>query len=123
VQLTLIQAVDLAGAVIVTTPQKVALADAARGVRMFEKLNVPVLGVVQNMAYYALPDGQRDYVFGKDGGRRIAEAHHTEVLAEVPLHTTIRKSGDDGLPAVLGDGPQAAAFEGLAVKVAEALRA
>ena len=83
-----------------TTPQEVALADAVRGLRMFDKLNVPLLGVVENMAYYALPDGQKDYVFGRDGGKRVAMQHHTEVLAEVPLRSAIRASGDRGFHRV-----------------------
>lgn len=117
-QLTLIQAVDLTGAVVVTTPQEVALADAVRGIRMFAKLDVPLLGLVENMAYYALPDGSRDYVFGRDGGKRTAAAHGTDVIAEVPLRSTIRQGGDAGLPAVLGDGPDAQVFRELAAVVA-----
>jgi len=121
-QLTIIQGVDLDGAVVVTTPQDVALADAVRGVRMFTKLDVPVLGVVENMAYYALPDGTRDYVFGKDGGKRMAQNEKVPLLAEIPLATSIRKGGDSGLPAALGNSPQAAAFAELATAVQDALR-
>lgn len=117
-QLTLIQAVDLAGAVIVTTPQQVALADAIRGIRMFRKLEVPLLGLVQNMAYYELPDGSRDHIFGEDGGVRTAAEHDTEVLADIPLRSSIRKGGDAGLPAVLGDDASAEAFRALARRVA-----
>lgn len=122
-QLTLIQAVELSGAVIVTTPQDVALADAIRGITMFRKLDVPLLGLVENMAWYALPDGTRDYVFGEGGGVRCAEQHETEVLAQVPLQTALRRSGDQGLPAALGDGPVADAFGGLAARVWEKLEA
>ncbi|MGC6514386.1 MAG: Mrp/NBP35 family ATP-binding protein [Myxococcota bacterium] len=120
-QLTLIQAVDLSGAVVVTTPQEVALADAVRGLRMFDKLNVPLLGVVENMAYYALPDGQKDYVFGRDGGKRVAMQHHTEVLAEVPLRSAIRASGDRGLPIALSQDEGAEVFLSLARRVAKKL--
>lgn len=120
-QLTLIQGVPLSGAVIVTTPQRVALDDAIRGVRMFRKLGVPLLGVVENMAYYLLPDGTRDPVFGSDGGKRVAEAEGTRLLAEIPLRTRIRKACDDGLPAVLGDDESAEAFRQVASGVAEAL--
>lgn len=120
-QLTLVQAVALSGAVIVTTPQDVALADAVRGIQMFRKLDVPLLGVVQNMAYYELPDGTRDYVFGKDGARRIALQYGTDVIAELPLRTSIRKGGDTGLPAVLGDDATAGLFRALAAEVATRL--
>jgi ATP-binding protein involved in chromosome partitioning len=120
-QLTLIQAVDIAGAVVVTTPQDVALADAIRGLSMFHKLSVPLLGVVENMAWYELPDGTRDYVFGEGGGVRVAADHGTKVLAQIPLQTRLRASGDDGRPAVLGDGPLADRLLEVARQVAEAL--
>jgi ATP-binding protein involved in chromosome partitioning len=118
-QLTLIQAVDLAGAVIVTTPQDVALGDAIRGITMFRKLDVPLIGVVENMAWYELPDGRRDPVFGEGGGQRVATAHETELLAQIPLQTAIRLAGDEGVPAVLRDGPTGEAFLHLARRVAE----
>lgn len=120
-QLTLIQAVDLAGAVIVTTPQPVALADAVRGITMFEKLEVPLLGLVENMAYYSLPDGTRDHVFGEGGGRRTAEQFGVPLLAEIPLQSAIREGGDAGRPVVLGDGPVADALMELARRVAAAV--
>lgn len=120
-QLTLIQAVDLAGAVIVTTPQEVALGDAVRGITMFRKLGVPLLGLVENMAYYELPDGTRDPVFGEGGGKRIAARYQTECIAEIPLRTAIRKGGDQGLPAALGDDATAAIFRQLAARVAAQL--
>ncbi len=120
-QLTLIQAVDLAGAVIVTTPQEVALADAIRGVTMFQKLEVPLLGLVENMAWYELPDGTRDYVFGEGGGVRIAEQYGTAVLAQLPLRTRLRAAGDDGRPAVLGDDDDAERLLGVARAVASQL--
>ena len=118
-QLTLIQAVDLSGAVIVTTPQPVALADAIRGITMFRKLEVPLLGVVENMAWYELPDGSRDYVFGRDGGKDVAERYDTQLLGQIPLQSRIREAGDSGQPAALSDGPVAAAFADLARAVAE----
>ena len=118
-QLTLIQAVDLAGAVVVTTPQDVALGDAIRGITMFRKLDVPLLGIVENMAFYQLPDGRRDPVFGEGGGERIAEMHGTEVLAQIPLQTAIRVGGDEGVPAVLRGGAVAEPFLQLARRVAE----
>ncbi len=114
IQLTLLQAVEISGAIVVTTPQEVALADAVRGITMFGKLEVPILGLVENMAWYELPDGSRDYIFGEGGGRRTAELHGIDLLAQVPLRTRIRQSGDDGLPAALGEGPTADAFLDLA---------
>lgn len=123
VQLTLIQATDIHGAVIVTTPQDVALADAIRGVTMFQKLEVPLLGVVENMSYYELPDGTRDHVFGEGGGARIAERFGTELLAELPLQTATRRGGDQGLPAALGSDASADRFMKLAKRIAEKLPA
>ncbi len=120
-QLTLIQAVELSGVVIVTTPQKVALADAVRGVSMFQKLEVPLLGLVENMAWYELPDGTRDYVFGADGGKDTAARFETELLGQIPLQTALRESGDAGTPAAAGDGPLADAFGALAARIAEKL--
>jgi ATP-binding protein involved in chromosome partitioning len=117
-QLTLIQAVDLSGAVVVTTPQEVALGDAVRGITMFRKLDVPLLGIVENMAYYELPDGTRDYIFGEGGGRRTADRYETDLLAEVPLRSAIRQGGDSGVPAALGSDATADVFRALAEKVA-----
>ncbi len=120
-QLTLIQAVDVQGAVIVTTPQDVALADAVRGITMFQKLGVPLLGLVENMAYYELPDGSRDPVFGEGGGVRLAASAGTELLGQVPLLTAIRKGGDQGLPAALGSDGTAQSFQDIAARVAALL--
>jgi ATP-binding protein involved in chromosome partitioning len=117
-QLTLIQGTDIHGAVIVTTPQDVALADAIRGVTMFRKLDVPLVGIVENMSFYELPDGSRDYVFGEGGGRRMAEKYATELLVELPLRSAVRKSGDEGVPSAVGDDATAQAFAALAAKVA-----
>jgi ATP-binding protein involved in chromosome partitioning len=91
-QLTLIQSVDLSGAIIVSTPQKVALDDAIRGIAMFNKLNVPLLGLVENMAWYELPNGERDYVFGQGGAVAVAKKYETDVLAQIPLQTRLRAS-------------------------------
>ncbi|MBT3220585.1 MAG: Mrp/NBP35 family ATP-binding protein [Proteobacteria bacterium] len=119
--LSFIQSVVISGVVLVTTPQKVALEDAVRGMEMFRRLEVPLVGLVQNMAYYALPDGTRDYVFGEEGGRRVAEAAGTEVIADIPLQTTLRESCDAGVPAALGDGALAGSFTELAARVAQKL--
>jgi len=97
-QLTLIQAVDLSGAVIVTTPQDVAVLDAVRGVEMFRKLDVPVLGVVENMSWIELPGGGRLTPFGQGGGARTAQEFGVPLLAQVPLVDGIRAGGDAGRP-------------------------
>ncbi len=120
-QLTLIQAVELSGAIIVTTPQPVALADAVRGITMFRKLEVPLLGVVENMAWYELPDGTRDHVFGRDGGKEVAVRYETELLSQIPLQSALREAGDLGVPAALSDGALGQAFAELARRVVEQL--
>jgi len=120
-QLTLIQAVEIAGAIIVTTPQQVALDDAIRGIAMFNKLSVPILGLVENMAWYELPDGTRDFVFGDGGGVRTAQEHGAELLARIPLQTGLRASADEGKPVVLSDHPLAEVFLGICKQVAAQL--
>jgi ATP-binding protein involved in chromosome partitioning len=105
IHLTLVQSVPVTGAVIVTTPQKVALADARKGLSMFRQaqINVPILGIVENMAYFTpaeLPD-HKYYIFGKDGGKILAEEAGTVLLGQIPLVQSIRESGDSGYPAVL----------------------
>jgi ATP-binding protein involved in chromosome partitioning len=102
-QLTLAQAVPMAGAVIVSTPQDVAIADARRGLRMFQQLNVPVLGVVENMSYFIPPDApeKRYDIFGSGGGEKIATDLGAPLLGCVPLETTVREGGDQGVPIVV----------------------
>ena len=117
-QLTLAQRVALSGAVIVSTPQEVALADVRRGVAMFRKTEVPVLGIVENMAYFDDPVSQnRTYIFGEGGARRMAEALDVPFLDEVPLLPGIREGGDSGIPVAAGDSAAASVFAGLASKV------
>jgi ATP-binding protein involved in chromosome partitioning len=122
IHLTLVQTVPVTGAIIVTTPQKVAIADATKGLAMFNQpqINVPVLGVVENMAYFTpeeLPDNKY-YIFGKDGGLNLSKKFDVPFLGQVPLVQGIRESGDSGLPAVMKGGPAAAAFQELAETVA-----
>lgn len=108
IQLTLAQAMPLSGAVIVTTPQDVALADVVRGIEMFRKLNVPILGVIENMSYFIAPDtGNRYDIFGHGGGARKSAELAVPFLGEIPLGTAIREGGDLGKPAVTSDAPDA----------------
>jgi ATP-binding protein involved in chromosome partitioning len=111
-----VQQVPLTGAVVVSTPQEVALADARKGVGMFrlEGIAVPVLGLIENMAYFVPPDlpDRKYHLFGQDGVKRLAEALDVPFLGELPLIQSIREAGDVGRPAVLqGDTPAAAAFQ------------
>lgn len=106
IQLTLVQTVPLTGAVIVSTPQTVALDDARKGVAMFKKVNVPVLGMVENMAYFVpedMPD-KKYHIFGKHGARDLAERIGANFLGEIPLEQAVRESGDAGKPIVLEEG-------------------
>ena len=121
VQLSLAQLVPVQGAVLVTTPQEVALADVRRALRMFETVNVPVLGVVENMSYFIAPDtGTRYNIFGEGGGRRLSEEYGVPYLGAVPLGMGVREGGDSGVPIVVGDpqSPQAEAFRRVAEEVA-----
>lgn len=124
IHLTLVQAVPVTGVLIVTTPQKVALADAIKGVAMFRQpqINVPVLGVVENMAYFTpaeLPDNKY-YIFGKDGGKELSRRFNVPFLGEIPLVQGIREGGDNGVPAVKNaDEATVKAFEELAQNLAQ----
>jgi len=103
IQLTLSQTIPLTGALIVTTPQEISIADARKGYIMFEKVNVPTLGIIENMSYYINPDGSKEFIFGKGGGRKMAEEFKVNLLGEIPINTKIRAGGDEGKPAVLTD--------------------
>ena len=120
-QLTMIQAVQLSGSVIVTTPQDVAVLDAVRGIEMFRKLDVPVIGVVENMSWIDLPDGSRIRPFGEGGGARTADRFDVPLLAQVPLETGIRAGGDAGRPVALDAEGPGAVFREVADKVAATL--
>ncbi|GJM61141.1 MULTISPECIES: Mrp/NBP35 family ATP-binding protein [Persicobacter] len=122
IHLSLIQNVAVTGAVVVTTPQKVAIMDAQKGLAMFQQpqINVPVLGMIENMAYFTpkeLPENKY-YIFGKDGGKEMAERFKVPFLGEIPIVQEIRESGDNGYPAVLKDSITSEAFDQLAKEVA-----
>jgi len=107
IHLTLMQTVPVTGAVIVTTPQDVALADAKKGIAMFgqAQLNVPIIGLVENMSYFTpaeLP-GNKYFIFGKDGGKRLADEYDIPFLGQIPLVQSIREGGDQGVPVMMGD--------------------
>ena len=118
IHLTLISALQLTGVIVVTTPQPVALVDARKGVEMFrnEKVNVPILGLIENMAWFApaeLPQNKY-YIFGKDGGKALAEELHIPLLGQIPLVQSIREGGDEGTPIALQTGhPAAAIFDAI----------
>lgn len=119
-QLTLCQTVPLDGGVIVTTPQEASLGVVRKGIAMFEKVNVPILGIVENMSYFTTPSGERVEIFGHGGGRAEAARKGVPFLGEIPLFTEIRVAGDKGVPLVVSDPnePPAKAF----IQVAEALQ-
>jgi ATP-binding protein involved in chromosome partitioning len=122
IHLTLVQTLAITGAVVVTTPQEVALADARKGIRMFttEKVKVPILGLVENMAWFTpeeLPENKY-FIFGKDGGKHLAEELNIPLLGQIPIVQSIREAGDEGKPAALqASGATASAFRELAEKL------
>ena len=120
-QLTIVQQVPLAGAVIVTTPQDIALLDARKGLQMFRKTDVPILGIIENMSYYECPAcGHRENIFDTGGGERAAGRYEVAFLGAVPLDVRIRVGGDRGVPVVVGepDSPVAKAFREAARNIA-----
>jgi ATP-binding protein involved in chromosome partitioning len=124
-QLTMAQQVPLKGAVIVSTPQDLALVDARRGIAMFRRVNVPVLGIVENMSYYLCPNcGTRSDIFGHGGARQEAQRLGVPFLGEVPLHITIREKSDAGLPVVATDpdGEHARTYRDIAARVRDGLK-
>ncbi len=125
-QLTMAQQVPLAGAVIVSTPQDLALIDARKGLNMFRKVDVPLLGIVENMSYFVAPDtGARYDIFGHGGARREAERLGVPFLGEVPLTMDVRETSDAGTPVVVSapDGAQAQAYRAIAAKVKQRIEA
>lgn len=123
-QLTMAQQVPLAGAIIVSTPQDIALLDARKGLNMFRKVDVPVLGIIENMSTFICPNcSHESHIFGHGGARSEAERLGVDFLGEVPLHIAIRETSDAGRPIVIDapEGPQAAAYRAIAEQVADKL--
>ena len=121
IHISLVHDIPLSGAIIVTTPQAVALADVEKGINMFRNkdINKPILGLVENMAWFTpaeLP-GNKYYIFGKDGGKKMAEKYKVALLGQIPLVQSIRESGDEGEPAAVANGPQFDAFAEVARKL------
>lgn len=121
-QLSLAQLVPVQGAVLVTTPQEVAMADVRKALNMFEQVHIPVFGIVENMSYFVC-DGcsKKHHIFGAGGGEELARRFKTNLLGQIPLSTIVREGGDAGLPVVINDpdGEQAASFKAVAHQVAE----
>ena len=120
-QLSLLQSLPVTGAVVVTTPQQVAVDDAEKGIRMFERFETPVLGIVENMATFTCPTcGDEHAILGEGGGRALAEAHGVALLGSIPIDPSVRMGGDDGAPVVLDDGSAAGgSFRAIAEAVAD----
>jgi ATP-binding protein involved in chromosome partitioning len=121
IQLTLSQRVPMTGAVIVTTPQDIALLDAKKGIKMFEKVGVPILGIVENMAVHICSNcGHAEHIFGADGGKKMAAEYQMEYLGALPLDIKIRLQADSGAPTVVSDpeGDVAGIYKAVARRVA-----
>lgn len=120
IQLTIVQQIPLSGAVIVTTPQEMSLADARRGMAMFQKVNVPILGVIENMSYFVSANGERENIFDNGGGQRVAEQFNVPFIGEIPIYTMIRVGSDKGRPVVDGEpnSEPAKIFRNIAKKLA-----
>jgi ATP-binding protein involved in chromosome partitioning len=123
-QLTMAQRVPLTGAVIVSTPQDIALLDARKAINMFRKVDVPILGIVENMSYFCCPScGQRSEIFAHGGARQCADQYGVAFLAEIPLDLRIRETSDQGRPIVVSEPrhPQAEAYRNLAMTIRDRL--
>jgi ATP-binding protein involved in chromosome partitioning len=120
IQLTIVQQIPLTGAVIVTTPQEMSLADARRGMAMFQKVNVPILGVVENMSYFVSSSGERENIFDTGGGKKVAEQFSVPFLGEIPIFTKIRVGSDSGRPVTDSepDSEPSMIFKGIAKNLA-----
>ena len=121
VALSLSQTVPVAGSIVVTTPQEVSLSDSRKAVRMYQKLNIPVLGIVENMSYFVCPSCEHESdIFGRGGGEKTAHAMEIPFLGRIPIYEPIRRGGDEGQPLVIAepDSTAAAAFRSVAEQTA-----
>jgi len=121
IQLTLSQKVPVTGAVIVTTPQDIALLDARKGLKMFEKVGIPIIGIVENMSIYICPNcNHQEHIFGQDGGKKMCEEYKVDFLGSLPLNLSIREQADSGRPTVVADpdGAISAIYKTIARKIA-----
>jgi ATP-binding protein involved in chromosome partitioning len=119
-QLSFSQAVKARGAIVVTTPQEVALADVRKSINMLSKVSIPVLGIIENMSGLTMPDGTVQYIFGQGGGEALSKSFNAPLLAKVPIDMKIRESGDSGVPAASDSShSQKSLFDSLALKVIE----
>ena len=124
IQLTLSQTVPVTGAIVVTTPQDIALLDAKKGLRMFQKVNVPILGLVENMSLFVCPEcGHVEHIFGQGGAKRMSETYHVDVLGQLPLDAKIREEADSGAPTVISSPDSLAGkiYREIALKAAAAI--
>jgi len=125
IQLTIVQTITLTGAVVVTTPQEVALIDARKASSMFQKVNVPVLGLVENMSYFLCPSDNKRYdIFGSGGGAREADRLNVPLLGQIPIDIPTREAGDQGCPVVLAEPKSAVsdAFRQVAARIRQVTR-
>jgi len=126
IQLTMTQKIPLTGAVVVTTPQEISVADVRRSIAMFRKVNVDVLGIIENMSYFVPPDmpDKKYYIFGKGGGRTVAEEYNTKFFGEIPLNINMRETNDSGKPLVLHDnaGEQGAIIRDITASITTEIR-
>ncbi|MFM8760853.1 MAG: P-loop NTPase, partial [Polynucleobacter victoriensis] len=121
IQLTLSQKVPVTGAVIVTTPQDIALLDARKGLKMFEKVGIPILGIVENMSIYVCPNcNHQEHIFGEGGGQKMCDEYETTFLGSLPLNLSIREQADAGRPTVVADpdGAISGIYKAIARKIA-----
>ena len=124
IQLTLSQTVPVTGAIVVTTPQDIALLDAKKGLKMFQKVNVPILGIVENMSMFKCPKcGHLEHIFGEGGAKRMSETYHVDVLGQLPLDAAIRQQADSGEPTIVSspDSYAAKVYREIALKAAAAI--
>ncbi len=126
IQLTLTQKIPLTGSVIVTTPQEISVSDVRRSIAMFKKVDVDILGIIENMSYFVPPDmpDKKYYIFGKGGGKRVADESETAFLGEVPLNIKMRENNDSGKPIVIADpeGNQAKVLKDITAKIVSQIR-